>query len=95
MTIQSFKTVELEVIHSGKKPGKRFPAELIRVTQQKLLMLDSAQVLDDLKSPPGNKLHALKDDRLGQHAVSVNKQFRLCFVWTPAGPSEVEFADYH
>ena len=58
-------------------------------------MFHAAAVLDDLRSPPGNRLEALKDDRLGQHSIRVNDQFRLCFVWTPAGPAEVEFTDYH
>ncbi len=58
-------------------------------------MLDSAATLDDLKSPPGNKLHALSNDRLGQHAVWINDQFRLCFRWTDAGPEDVEITDYH
>lgn len=95
MAIQGFRTAELEAIHDGTKPGKGFPADLIRVVQRKLAMLQAAKVLDDLKHPPGNRLHALKDDREGQHAISVNDQYRICFVWTPAGPDEVEFTDYH
>jgi proteic killer suppression protein len=95
MAIQGFKTAELEAIYRGSKPGKGFPADLVRVVQRKLKMLQTAKVLDDLKHPPGNRLHALTDDRAGQHAISVNDQFRICFVWTSAGPHEVEFTDYH
>ena len=95
MAIQGFRTTDLEVIFNERKPGKGFPAELIRIVQRKLTMLHAAKGLDDLKWPPGNRLHALKDDRVGQYAISVNDQFRLCFVWTPAGPDEVEFVDYH
>jgi proteic killer suppression protein len=95
MAIQGFKTADLESIQNGTKPGKGFPADLIRIAQRKLAMLHAANVLDDLKYPPGNRLHALKDDRAGQHAISVNDQFRICFVWTSAGPDEVEFTDYH
>ncbi|MFT4046944.1 MAG: type II toxin-antitoxin system RelE/ParE family toxin [Solimonas sp.] len=51
--------------------------------------------LDDLKVPPNNKLEALKKDRKGQHSVRVNDQFRVCFVWTPQGPKDVEIVDYH
>jgi proteic killer suppression protein len=58
-------------------------------------MLNAASVLDDLKTPPGNNLHALKDDREGQHAIRINDQYRICFVWTAAGPARVEIADYH
>jgi toxin HigB-1 len=57
--------------------------------------LHAAIVLDDFKSPPGDALEALKDDRKGQHSIRVNDQFRLCFVWTAHGPSDVEFIDYH
>ena len=58
-------------------------------------MMDSAMALADLRYPPGNGLEALKDDRKGQHSIRVNDQFRLCFVWTDAGPAQVEFVDYH
>ena len=66
-----------------------------RQARRKLLMLDAAHVLDDLRSPPGNRLEALRGDRAGQHAIRINDQWRLCFVWTPAGPQEVEIVDYH
>ena len=95
MPILSFADGRLESVHEQRHPGKGFPADLIRVVQRKLRYLDAATVLDDLKAPPGNRLHALKDDRAGQHAISVNDQFRICFVWTPQGPTEVEFTDYH
>ncbi|WP_425329923.1 type II toxin-antitoxin system RelE/ParE family toxin [Terrirubrum flagellatum] len=58
-------------------------------------MLDSAIRLDDLRSPPANRLEALKGDRTGQYSIRVNDQFRLCFRWTPEGPAGVEFVDYH
>ena len=58
-------------------------------------MLNSATTLDDLKVPASNRLHLLGRDRAGQHAIAVNDQFRLCFVWTDAGPERVEFTDYH
>ena len=58
-------------------------------------MLDSATSLDDLRDPPGNRLEALSGDREGQYSIRVNDQFRLCFVWTEAGPAQVEFVDYH
>jgi proteic killer suppression protein len=57
--------------------------------------LHNAVDLKDLKSPPANKLHALIGDRAGQHAIAVNDQFRIVFVWTDAGPERVEFCDYH
>jgi proteic killer suppression protein len=57
--------------------------------------LNAAISLQDLRSPPGNRLEALKGDRAGQHSIRVNDQFRICFVWTKDGPKDVEFTDYH
>ena len=59
------------------------------------MALNDADDLDELRDPPGNRLHALKDDRAGQHAIRVNSQFRLVFIWTDDGPTEVELVDYH
>ncbi len=58
-------------------------------------MLDAAQTLQFLRSPPGNRLEALRGDRRGQHSIRVNAQWRLCFIWTDNGPRDVEFVDYH
>jgi len=60
-----------------------------------LRQVGSAQVLDDLRLPPGNRLEALKGDRAGQHSIRINDPWRICFVWTDAGPEEVEIVDYH
>jgi proteic killer suppression protein len=95
MSVQSFKDERLEGLLAGKVPGKGFPSQLARVTQRKLVQMDSATSLADLRDPPGNQLEALKGDRDGQHSIRVNDQFRLCFIWTDAGPTEVEFVDYH
>jgi proteic killer suppression protein len=65
------------------------------VVERKLQMLDSAATLDFLRSPPGNRLEALRGDRAGQHSIRVNDQFRICFVWTERGPMNVEIVDYH
>ena len=61
---------------------------------RKLVMLDAAEVLDDLRIPPGKRLEALKGDRTGQHSIRINQRWRICFVWTAAGPEDVEIADY-
>jgi len=58
-------------------------------------MMDDAMELRDLKSPPGNRLEALRRDRAGQHSIRINDQWRVCFVWTRAGPENVEITDYH
>ena len=65
------------------------------VVERKLQMLDSAATLEFLRSPPGNRLEALRGDRVGQHSIRVNDQFRICFVWTERGPMSVEIVDYH
>jgi toxin HigB-1 len=62
---------------------------------RKLDMLDAAPTLTALRSPPGNRLEALRADREGQFSIRVNDQWRVCFVWTEAGPDRVEVVDYH
>jgi len=74
---------------------KGFPADLIKVARRKLRFLHAAQGLADLRTPPGNRLEALRGDRAGQYSIRVNDQFRICFVWTPEGPQDVELTDYH
>ena len=64
-------------------------------SSEKLLLLDAATTLQDLASPPNNRLEPLKRDRKGQHSIRVNDQYRLCFRWTPNGPEDVELVDYH
>jgi proteic killer suppression protein len=58
-------------------------------------MLDAAEVLGDLRVPPGNRLEKLAGDRAGQYSIRVNQQWRICFRWTDAGPEDVEITDYH
>ncbi len=62
---------------------------------RKLFQLDEARALVDLKVPPKNRLEALKRDRLGQHAIRINDQYRICFRWLEDGPHDVEIVDYH
>ena len=70
-------------------------SSMLTVASRKLTMLDAAQTLEFLKSPPGNRLESLKGDRGGQHSMRTNDQFRLCFRWTSEGPTDVEIVDYH
>jgi proteic killer suppression protein len=65
------------------------------LARRKLRQLEIAGRLDDLRVPPGNRLEALRGDRSGQHSIRINDQFRLCFIWTAAGPDAVEIVDYH
>ncbi|MEM8772710.1 MAG: type II toxin-antitoxin system RelE/ParE family toxin [Pseudomonadota bacterium] len=92
--IRSLKGKIAKAIAAGEKP-KRFPPHLIRSAENKLAMIEAAAVLSDLKSPPGNRLHALKGDRKGQYAISINDQWRVCFEWKKGAAEEVEIADYH
>ncbi|MGL4438049.1 MAG: type II toxin-antitoxin system RelE/ParE family toxin [Bosea sp. (in: a-proteobacteria)] len=94
MAIIVFRDRRLEAILARQVP-KGFPADLAAVTRRKLVMLDAALSLDDLRSPPANRLEALRGDRAGQHSIRVNDQFRICFVWSSIGPDGVEFVDYH
>ena len=92
MTIKSFKCVETEKMFRGERV-KRF-ANIEAVAMRRLAILNRAGRLDDLRVPPGNRLEALKRDRLGQHSIRVNDQFRVCFVWTGTDAENVEIVDY-
>ena len=74
--------------------GRRF-GNIASVGVRKLDMLRAAKALADLRCPPGNRLEALAGDRAGQHSIRINERWWLCFVWTVAGPADVEIVDYH
>ena len=94
VVIRSFRDARTEAIAKGKAP-KGFPADLVRRAIRKLTILEYATSFGDLRSPPGNRLEALKGDRQGQHSVRIDVQWRICFVWTDSGPERVEITDYH
>jgi proteic killer suppression protein len=71
------------------------PQNVARRAVVKLFMLDTVTRLEDLRVPPGNRLEALSGDRTGQHAIRVNDQWRLCFVWRDGDAHDVEFVDCH
>lgn len=66
-----------------------------RLALRKLLLLDAADALNDLRVPPGNRLEKLRGDRAGTYSIRINDRWRLCFRWTAAGPEDVEIVDYH
>jgi len=82
-----------ELFRTGKT--KSVPPDVARRAVRKLEAVHAATQVTDLRVPPGNRLHALKGGRAGQHAVSVNDQWRLCFRFEKGDPYDVEFCDYH
>lgn len=93
MTIRSFKCAKTEALYQGKRV--RDFVNFASTAERKLQMLDSAATLGFLRSPPGNRLELLGGDRAGQHSIRINDQWRICFVWTDDGPTDVEITDYH
>jgi proteic killer suppression protein len=92
--IRSFADkVTEQLFREGKCPAQW--RSIDTVVLRKLDMVDAATRLDDLRSPPGNRLEALKGNRRGQHSIQINRQWRVCFVWTSDGPEAVEVTDYH
>ena len=92
--IQSFAGIETEKIWSGVM-SKKLPPDIQATALRKLRLLNQAQVLQDLRLPPANRLKALAGDWKGQHAIRINDQWRICFVWEKGGPANVEIVDYH
>ena len=91
--IKSFKCEDTrKLFETGK--SARF-SSIVKVATRKLAQLEAAATLEFLRSPPGNRLEALKGGREGQHSIRVNDQWRICFRWTAAGPEDVEIVDYH
>jgi proteic killer suppression protein len=96
--IVSFKEIGTADIFNGrstKEARTTCPMTLWKVARRKLLQLNVAKVLDELRVPPGNRLESLKGSREGQHSIRINDQYRLGFVWTEKGPDRVEIVDYH
>ena len=96
--IVSFKDSATEDVFNGvdsKRARQVCPVQLRRMAARKLDQLDSAERLEDLRVPPGNRLEWLSGDRQGQQSIRINDQYRICFIWTDGGPAEVELVDYH
>jgi proteic killer suppression protein len=96
--IRSFHDSGTEDIFNGantRVARQACPESLWRVAFRKLDQLDSVAALSDLAAPPGNQLEALTGDRKGQFSIRINRQYRICFVWTELGPDQVEIVDYH
>lgn len=92
--IVSINDKETEKIWSGEY-SRKFPMEIQRTARRKLIHIHSAINLNDLRVPPGNKLHALEGTRKGQFSIRINDQWRICFKWLEGNAYEVEIVDYH
>ena len=92
--LRSFGDKETERVWQRQRVRK-LDGDVQRAALRKLLILDAAETLDDLRVPPGNRLEKLKGNRSGSYSVRINQQWRICFSWTDAGPEDVEIVDYH
>jgi proteic killer suppression protein len=92
--IQTFSDRDTERLFH-REPARRFPAELQRAMLRKLVLIDAAEQLEDLRVPPGNRLEKLRGDRAGQHSIRVNDQWRICFRWKDGNAFDVALVDYH
>ena len=92
--ILSFADKETERIWNGLR-SRKLPTDIQERALVRLRMLNRAKTLDDLRNPPSNRLHVLAGDRSGQHSISINMQWRICFVWKDGAAESVEIVDYH
>ena len=92
--IKTFADKHTRDLYIAGKSG-RLPASLLKRAVRKLEYIDIATCLDDLRVPPGNRLHQLKGDREGQYAISINDQWRICFCFADGDAYDVEITDYH
>lgn len=92
--ITSFADKETEHIWSGRR-SRKLPVDIQSRALNLLNLIDAAETLDDLKNPPGNRLHDLKGNRAGQHSVSINMKWRICFVWKDGNAYDVEVTNHY
>jgi len=92
--IKSFNSRETEKLFLRQR-SPRFSVDIHRIALRKLLLLDAAERLEDLRMPPGNRLEKLTGNRQGQHSIRINDQWRICFRWSEGGVYEIEITDYH
>ena len=92
--IRSFRDAETRKVFERRR-SRRFAPEVQRRAQRKLAILDAAESVRDLRVPPGNRLERLSGDRVGQHSIRINEQWRICFRWERGDAHDVEITDYH
>jgi proteic killer suppression protein len=92
--IKSFACKATEAIFQDSRTPD-LPSPIQTTARRKLVQINLAQQLSDLRVPPGNHLEALRSNRKGQHSIRINDQWRVCFIWTPSGAENVKIEDYH
>ena len=92
--IRSFRNADAEKVFRRER-SRRLPPDVQRRAHRKLLLLDAAETLQDLRVPPANRLQRLSANRRGQHSIRINDQWRICFVWKDGDAHDVEIVDYH
>jgi toxin HigB-1 len=92
--IRNFADKETERIWGGVR-SRRLPLEVQDAGLRKLRILNRVRSVEELRTPPGNRLERLQADRAGQWSIRINNQWRICFKWEEGGPADVEIADYH
>jgi len=92
--IRSFKGRNAESVFTGKRV-RGLPVDIQQRARRKLRMLDAALDLQDLRTPPSNRLEKLKAGRIGQYSIRINSQWRICFIWQDGNAVGVEIVDYH
>lgn len=92
--IKSFASKDTERLFARRR-STGLPADIQRIALRKLLILDAAERIDDLRVPPGNRLEKLSGSRSGRHSIRINDQWRICFRWTGGDAEDVEITDYH
>jgi proteic killer suppression protein len=92
--IKSFRDRNAERLFA-RNPGRKPPVSVHRSALTKLLLLDAAEHLSDLRVLPGNRLERLRSDRKGQHSIRINDRWRICFRWRDGDAYDVEIVDYH
>lgn len=94
VVIRSFRDKDTELVFD-RLPARRFPSDILRAARRKLLILNAAERLADLRIPPGNRLEKLSGDRERQHSIRINDRWRICFRWRDGDAYDVEIVDYH
>jgi proteic killer suppression protein len=92
--IRNFRDRQTQTVWNGER-SRRLPTDIQDAALRKLRLINAAQRLDDLRAPPGNRLEALAGDRVGQHSIRINQQWRVCFRWIDGEAEDVEICDYH